>query len=277
MPIDYMGCPAGCSLVLQSPADSTGNVAGVHGPNVVYTPADNTFRQVGDDGTPTWTLVGGQPLESAIVLPAPTPEAPSEPPADSSTQPGESESSSSAPEGSFVAPSGQVYDSVPQMVESESLVVVTSSEVNLGIPSLPGDAGYLALFDPSGPQPMYEVARGEFDSGVEPMSIRTVQQTRNSLSIERSKLGSGRGKLVVVLASDSEWLGVITTTLQAPKKYANCKALQKDYPSGVSRAVDVVDKGRKPGASGPLPIVNPDVYNLNKKLDRDKDGIACEK
>lgn len=71
MPVDYMGCPAGCSLVLQSPADSTGNVAGVHGPNVIYTPDNNTFSRVDDNGG-SWTLIGGEPLDNAIIVAPPT-------------------------------------------------------------------------------------------------------------------------------------------------------------------------------------------------------------
>ncbi|MEY3341274.1 MAG: hypothetical protein RLZZ269_1185 [Actinomycetota bacterium] len=276
MPIDYMGCPAGCSLVLQSPADSNGNVAGVHGPNVVYTPSDNTFRQIGGDGTPTWTLVGGEPLDSAVVIPPPPPVAPPEGPTEDPTP--NPPSPDPLPSDGYAAPSGEVYESVAELVTGESIVSVTSSDVTVQFPSISdGSVGYLAFFDPVGPQPMFEVERGELGAEVTAMSVGATGSNRLSLSIDRSRFGKTRGKLVVALASESEWIGVVATTLQVPKKYANCKSLQKDYPSGVSRAVDVVDKGRKPGAPGPLPIVNPDVYNLNKKLDRDKDGIACEK
>lgn len=280
MPIDYMGCPAGCSLVLQSPADSTGNVAGVHGPNVVYTPTDNTFRQIGDDGNETWTLVGGQPLDSATVTPPPVPDPPPTTPADPTTPTNPIEPtlpSEPIPTDGYVAPSGQTYETVSQMVESESIIELTTTEVSVELPPLP-NAGvtYLALFDPNGPQSLYEVERGELDSGLAPMSVRTVQRSRHSLSIERTKFGSASGKLFVVLATDSEWLGVVSTAVQPPKKYSNCKALRKDYPSGVSRAADVADKGKKATSTGPLPVVNPDVYARNTRLDADKDGIACE-
>jgi hypothetical protein len=76
MPIEYMGCPVGCSLVLQAPADNTGNVAGVFGPNVVYSPQDNTFTRTGSDGQMDWQLVSGQPLENALVPTTTTPPAP---------------------------------------------------------------------------------------------------------------------------------------------------------------------------------------------------------
>lgn len=63
----------------------------------------------------------------------------------------------------------------------------------------------------------------------------------------------------------------------AAKKYANCAALNKVYKHGVAR------KGAKDKVSGHTkPVtnftVNTAVYTANKaKLDRDKDGVACEK
>ncbi|TBN57360.1 excalibur calcium-binding domain-containing protein [Glaciihabitans arcticus] len=58
--------------------------------------------------------------------------------------------------------------------------------------------------------------------------------------------------------------------------FANCTALNKKYPHGVGK------KGAKDkvsGASKPVKTftVSTSVYNKNKKSDRDKDGIACEK
>lgn len=62
----------------------------------------------------------------------------------------------------------------------------------------------------------------------------------------------------------------------APKKYANCTALNKVYKHGVGRsgARDHVSGKSKPVTNF---TVNTAVYNKNKALDRDKDGIACEK
>jgi hypothetical protein len=73
--------------------------------------------------------------------------------------------------------------------------------------------------------------------------------------------------------------GTATAAVAVPKpvKYANCKALNKVYKHGVGR------KGAKDKVKGSTkPVTNFTVYtktyNLNKaKLDRDKDGIACEK
>ncbi len=60
----------------------------------------------------------------------------------------------------------------------------------------------------------------------------------------------------------------------ANKTYKNCTALNKDYKHGIGR------KGARDKTSG-KPVTNftrnTKIYNKNKKSDRDKDGIACEK
>lgn len=60
-----------------------------------------------------------------------------------------------------------------------------------------------------------------------------------------------------------------------PKKYANCKALNKDYPHGVGRTAAARDKTS--GVRVTSFKVNKAVYDLNPARDRDKDKIACEK
>jgi Excalibur calcium-binding domain len=60
----------------------------------------------------------------------------------------------------------------------------------------------------------------------------------------------------------------------SPKSYKKCKALNGVYPHGVGR------RGGKDKTAG-KPVTNftanNKVYSLNRRLDRDKDGIACEK
>lgn len=60
----------------------------------------------------------------------------------------------------------------------------------------------------------------------------------------------------------------------AATTYKNCTALNKKYPHGVGLP------GAKDKTSG-TPVTNfkrdKAVYNANKKSDRDKDKIACEK
>lgn len=60
------------------------------------------------------------------------------------------------------------------------------------------------------------------------------------------------------------------------KKYVNCTALQHDFAHGVARTggIDKVTGKTKPVTTF---AVNTAVYNANKRLDADNDGVACEK
>ncbi len=61
------------------------------------------------------------------------------------------------------------------------------------------------------------------------------------------------------------------------KQYANCTALAKVYPHGVSKVSLTTKQWKARGATG-KPAVRPGVYKANKaSMDRDKDGIACER
>ncbi len=75
-------------------------------------------------------------------------------------------------------------------------------------------------------------------------------------------------------------IGVATPADAAPpkpRKYANCTALNQVYKHGVAKKGA---RDRVRGTTRPVTnfLVYPAVYHLNKaKLDRDKDGVACEK
>ncbi|WP_339315742.1 excalibur calcium-binding domain-containing protein [Paenibacillus sp. FSL R10-2734] len=58
------------------------------------------------------------------------------------------------------------------------------------------------------------------------------------------------------------------------KTYKNCSALNKDYKGGVAISSSTKNVG---GKTKHKPYVSKELYNANKKSDRDKDGIACEK
>ncbi|OZQ75983.1 excalibur calcium-binding domain-containing protein [Paenibacillus odorifer] len=58
------------------------------------------------------------------------------------------------------------------------------------------------------------------------------------------------------------------------KTYKNCSELNKDYKGGVAISSSTKNKG---GKTKNKPYVSKELYNANKKSDRDKDGIACEK
>jgi uncharacterized membrane protein len=83
---------------------------------------------------------------------------------------------------------------------------------------------------------------------------------------------------VLTAALATTALGVAAGPAEAAAKtYKNCTALNKVYKHGVARkgAKDKVRGSTKPVTTF---TVNTAVYNANKKkLDRDKDGVACEK
>ena len=56
--------------------------------------------------------------------------------------------------------------------------------------------------------------------------------------------------------------------------YKNCTELNKVYKGGVARSASVKNVG---GKTKYAPFVSQAIYDLNKKSDRDKDLIACEK
>ena len=72
-------------------------------------------------------------------------------------------------------------------------------------------------------------------------------------------------------------LGLMTTfpstSNAAAKKFKNCTELNKVYPGGVALP-GAVNAG---GATKKEPKYDKALYTANKKSDRDKDGIACEK
>jgi len=83
---------------------------------------------------------------------------------------------------------------------------------------------------------------------------------------------------LIVLAAAVALLGLTASPSTAAPNYKNCTELQKTYPHGIGKA-DARDK-----TSGrPVTTFKKDTAGYNKAiransgLDRDKDGIACEK
>jgi hypothetical protein len=78
----------------------------------------------------------------------------------------------------------------------------------------------------------------------------------------------------LLLVSVSLGLLLSTTPAQAAAKvFKNCTELNKMYPGGVALP-DAVNAG---GTTKLTPKYDKALYTANKKSDRDKDGIACEK
>jgi hypothetical protein len=86
-------------------------------------------------------------------------------------------------------------------------------------------------------------------------------------------LGMGAGP-----ASAAAHVQVAPTTKAAVTAFKNCTALNSKYPGGVARAgVKVNLVNGKKRAFTKKPTFSSALYTANKKSDRDKDGIACER
>lgn len=66
----------------------------------------------------------------------------------------------------------------------------------------------------------------------------------------------------------------IHTANAAPAKFKNCTELNKKYPGGVAKSAKVQNVG---GKTKFKPFVSAEIYKLQTNMDRDKDGIACER
>ncbi len=69
-------------------------------------------------------------------------------------------------------------------------------------------------------------------------------------------------------------VGPATTADARPRVFKNCTEMHKTYPHGVGKP------GARDRTSG-TPVTtfkrSKKIYDANRKSDRDKDGIACEK
>jgi len=80
-------------------------------------------------------------------------------------------------------------------------------------------------------------------------------------------------RFITVCISLGLMLNGFTNAHAAVKVFRNCTELNKVYPGGVALP-GAVNSG---GVTKKQPKFNKALYIANKKSDRDKDGIACEK
>ena len=80
-------------------------------------------------------------------------------------------------------------------------------------------------------------------------------------------------RLILVAISLALTFGLMPIGQAAAKIFKNCTELNKIYPGGVAMP-GAINAG---GTTKKEPKYNKALYNANKKSDRDKDGIACEK
>ena len=80
-------------------------------------------------------------------------------------------------------------------------------------------------------------------------------------------------KLFILCIATAMSLAFIPTSQAAAKTFKNCTELNKVYPGGVALP-GAVNSG---GVTKKEPKYDKALYLANKKSDRDKDGLACEK
>jgi hypothetical protein len=80
-------------------------------------------------------------------------------------------------------------------------------------------------------------------------------------------------RLILITLSLGLAFGLMATGQAAAKIFKNCTELNMVYPGGVALP-GAVNTG---GTIKKAPKYNKALYVANKKSDRDKDGIACEK
>jgi hypothetical protein len=86
-------------------------------------------------------------------------------------------------------------------------------------------------------------------------------------------------KTIVISLAFGLVYGVVSGSTYAADRtkiitYKNCTEINKVYKGGVARSASVKNKG---GKTKYKPFVSKELYDANKKSDRDKDLIACEK
>ena len=266
LPVEYMGCPAGCRLVLQAQQTRDGNVAGWHGSDVVYNDSSNTFSLPGGG-----SLKSGERLDDAVFPTTTTTTVAPDAPTPTTTLP------ENLNDVDVVTQDGLIYDTVDAYVGSEAVVTVTPIMVTVALPPLDAkNVSYIATFDPVGPAKSFVLEQGDLDS--KSISALAASSRNRSLRISLAKLKNSEGLLKVVFKTRFATIGQISTNVANASRFTSCTSLRKIYPSGVAaRRVTQKEVSKSVIAKvRPKPIVNAAAYRLNKYLDFDKDQIACD-
>jgi hypothetical protein len=80
-------------------------------------------------------------------------------------------------------------------------------------------------------------------------------------------------RLITIFVCVGITISATPSSQAAPKVFKNCTELNRVYPGGVALP-GATNSG---GITKNEPKYSKALYNANKKSDRDKDGIACEK
>ena len=86
----------------------------------------------------------------------------------------------------------------------------------------------------------------------------------------------------IILALALTLGGAPAQAAQTPKKFSSCASMNKVFKGGIAKSKTKKNmktvKGKKVKANSKYkPKVSAKWYRLNYRLDRDKDGIACER
>jgi hypothetical protein len=264
----YMGCPAGCRLILQTQQTSDGNVAGWHGQDVKYDESSGSYTLPGGG-----TLKSGDKLEDAVFPKVATVD----------ILPDVVET--------IAAPSGKIYGSTNDYANAETETVVTSAMISVELPTFQvHELDYQVSFDPNGAEPEFFIESGKIvnetiSSDVISQSVGsfriTVRPLKNSSKIvlKLDLLKGKNGLLKFSLRKAAKSFAEIGVKVNNPRKYSSCRALIKDYPGGVIASTNWADKKTKKQKFDYFakPTLNNKVFVLNRNLDFDKDKVVCEK
>ena len=281
----YMGCPAGCRLILQSQQTSDGNVAGWHGQDVKYNEGSQTFS-LPSGGTiksgdkleeaifPTTTTTSTTALSSSLTIPTATVPA----------------NNSASVIKDIAAPSGVVYKSAAKYVAAETETVMSTKSIEIKLPMIPvRELNYEVSFDPAGPTQKVVIETGkivdnlviknESKKSFKKLSFFAVSAVEGSrISVDQKMFKNRNGLISVTLGSSVAVYAQVNIKVTSAKKYSSCKELIKDYPGGVVATAkwgDMKTSKQKVNYVA-KPVNNVRVYNLNQNLDLDKDKIVCE-
>ena len=266
----YMGCPAGCRLILQTQQTSDGNVAGWHGQDVKYDENSGSYTLPGGG-----TLKSGDKLEDAVfpkvvtVVDIVSPEVVE----------------------TIAAPSGKLYENTNDYANAETETVVTSSMISVELPTFQvHELDYQVSFDPNGAEAEFLIASGKIvndsiSSDVVKQSVGSLRFSVNAVKnsskivLRLEQLRGKNGLLKLSLRKAAMNFAEIGVKINAPRKYSTCRALVKDYPGGVITSAKWTDKKTKKQKFDyyAKPTLNSKVFVLNQKLDFDKDKIVCER
>jgi hypothetical protein len=85
-----------------------------------------------------------------------------------------------------------------------------------------------------------------------------------------------KARVAVVVLSVVAGLGMVAPAFADGQSFPNCTVMKMAFPHGVAKSAKAAAKPSPFWIRIKPPLVNAAIYAVNKRLDRDGDGIACE-